>query len=226
MIGSIDDITHANATPNEQKQYTLAHALPELVAVVINLIFNLPYGLTSLMILRCAPHTKNRLSFSTKRASTLTPNVHPSPHDSIDMLTEIGPAVSFAWEPAEANVMERPPRNRNTDRLVRPALLAYAYLQVSCVVWIFVCSPYVYLQHQSLHALQAGVIETVFCLAAYFFVLLNNGLGFGDLTHPERVSPKLATMAATAYYVTLILSQVRLARWELCTWLDQHYTPD
>lgn len=46
------------------------------------------------------------------------------------MLTEIGPAVSFAWEPAEANVMERPPRNRNTDRLVRPALLAYAYLQV------------------------------------------------------------------------------------------------
>ena len=46
------------------------------------------------------------------------------------MLTEIGPAVSFAWEPAEANVMERPPRNRQTDRLVRPALLAYAYLQV------------------------------------------------------------------------------------------------
>ena len=76
------------------------------------------------------------------------------------------------------------------------------------------------------HAHQAGVIETVFCLAAYLFVLLNNGLGFGDLTHPERVSPKLATMAATAYYVTLILSQVHQARWELCTWLDQHYTPD
>lgn len=47
------------------------------------------------------------------------------------MLTEIGPAVSFAWEPAEANVMARPPRNRHTDRLVRPALLGYAYLQVS-----------------------------------------------------------------------------------------------
>lgn len=48
------------------------------------------------------------------------------------MLTEIGPAVSFAWEPAEANVMARPPRDRRTDRLVRPALLAYAYLQVRC----------------------------------------------------------------------------------------------
>ncbi len=58
------------------------------------------------------------------------------------------------------------------------------------------------------HPTQAGVIETIFCLFAYFFVLLNNGLGFGDLTHPERVSPTLATMAATAYYVTLILSQV------------------
>lgn len=56
---------------------------------------------------------------------------------------------------------------------------------------------------------QAGVIETVFCLAAYFFVLLNNGLRLADVTHPERVSPKLAAMAATAYYVTLILSQVR-----------------
>ena len=55
---------------------------------------------------------------------------------------------------------------------------------------------------------QAGVIETVFCLAAYYFVLLNNGLRFADLPHPERVPPKLAAMAATAYYVTLILSQV------------------
>lgn len=56
---------------------------------------------------------------------------------------------------------------------------------------------------------QAGVIETIFCLAAYFLVLLNNGLTFHDATHPDRVSPKLAAMAATAYYVTLILSQVR-----------------
>lgn len=58
---------------------------------------------------------------------------------------------------------------------------------------------------------QAGVIETVFCIFAYFLVLLNNGLRFRDMTHPDRVSPKLAAMAATAYYVTLILSQVYLS---------------
>lgn len=53
-------------------------------------------------------------------------------------------------------------------------------------------------------------METVFCLFAYFLVLLNSGLRFHDMTHPDRVSPRLAAMAATAYYVTLILSQVRL----------------
>ena len=42
------------------EQYTLTHAIPELVAVVINLIFLIPYGLSPLMIL------------------------------SIDMLTEVG----------------------------------------------------------------------------------------------------------------------------------------
>lgn len=32
--------------------YTLTHALPELLAVVINIVGNAPVGLTSLMILR------------------------------------------------------------------------------------------------------------------------------------------------------------------------------
>lgn len=42
---------------------------------------------------------------------------------SVDLLSEVPPAISFAWERSESNVMERPPRNRKVDRLVRPALL-------------------------------------------------------------------------------------------------------
>lgn len=51
--------------PTQTNQYTLAHALPELVAVVIHLIFTLPYGLTSLMILRCVD--QSRMSMSPSR---------------------------------------------------------------------------------------------------------------------------------------------------------------
>jgi len=134
--------------------YTLAHAVPELVAVVISLVFRVPVGLTSLMIL------------------------------SIDMLTEIAPAVSFAWEPAESNVMLRPPRDRGRDRLVRPSLLAYAYLQ-------------------------AGLLEALVCLGAYAWVFAANGVR--SLTSLQQVAReeggRLASMGATAFYVSLIVAQ-------------------
>jgi sodium/potassium-transporting ATPase subunit alpha len=47
---------------------------------------------------------------------------------SIDLITEQGPAISLAYEPAEALVMERPPRDMTRDRLVDGPLLRYAYL--------------------------------------------------------------------------------------------------
>lgn len=58
----------------------------------------------------------------------------PHLHHSIDLLSEVPPAISFAWEAPESNVMDRPPRNRKVDRLVRPSLLAYCYGQVSAVL--------------------------------------------------------------------------------------------
>lgn len=36
-------------------QYTLTHLVPELVAVLINICFSIPSGMSSLMILRSAP---------------------------------------------------------------------------------------------------------------------------------------------------------------------------
>ncbi|KAF8072642.1 Atpalpha [Scenedesmus sp. PABB004] len=47
---------------------------------------------------------------------------------SIDLLTEQGPAISLAYEPAEAQVMERPPRDIKNDRLISGPLLRYAYI--------------------------------------------------------------------------------------------------
>jgi sodium/potassium-transporting ATPase subunit alpha len=47
---------------------------------------------------------------------------------SIDLITEQGPAISLAYEPAEANVMDRPPRDTARDRLISASLLRYSYL--------------------------------------------------------------------------------------------------
>lgn len=64
-------------------------------------------------------------------SSTHQPNqFQQPPSHSIDLLSEVPPAISFAWEAPESNVMDRPPRNRKVDRLVRPSLLAYCYGQV------------------------------------------------------------------------------------------------
>lgn len=47
---------------------------------------------------------------------------------SIDLITEQGPAISLAYEPAEARVMERQPRDNKKDRLIDGPLLRYSYL--------------------------------------------------------------------------------------------------
>jgi sodium/potassium-transporting ATPase subunit alpha len=47
---------------------------------------------------------------------------------TIDLLTEQGPAISLAYERAEAAVMRRRPRNVRTDRLVSGPSLFYSYI--------------------------------------------------------------------------------------------------
>jgi magnesium-transporting ATPase (P-type) len=70
---------------------------------------------------------------------------------SIDLITEQGPAISLAYEPAEANVMERPPRDSKQDRLVDGPVLRYAYL--------------VY-----------GITTSVLCMLAFFTIFWWNGV--------------------------------------------------
>jgi Cation transporting ATPase, C-terminus len=67
-----------------------------------------------------------------------------------------GPATSLAYEPAEANVMDRPPRNIATDRLVSLPLLVYAYLIM-------------------------GVTESLCCLGAYLWVFTVRGVDHSDI---------------------------------------------
>ncbi|GMR37075.1 hypothetical protein PMAYCL1PPCAC_07270 [Pristionchus mayeri] len=51
----------------------------------------------------------------------------------IDLGTDLWPAISLAYEPAESDIMKRTPRDARYDRLVNHRLVVYAYLQIGCI---------------------------------------------------------------------------------------------
>lgn len=164
--------------------YTLAHAVPEVFPLFLALALNFPLGLSGLLIL------------------------------SIDLITEQGPAISLAYEPAEAMVMDRPPRDPQRDRLINGALLRYAYLIV-------------------------GVMQALVCMLAFFTIFWWNGVplsavyntGSTNWMYPDsgvdltfcgaprgggaevcrtlssREQAEIYWAAQSAWYVTLISSQ-------------------
>lgn len=90
--------------------YTLTHMFPEVFPIVLNLTIGLPLALNPLLLM------------------------------TIDLLTELGPAISMAYEEAESDIMERKPRNMATDRLTSFPSLLYSLTAgvVECIV-IFLC---------------------------------------------------------------------------------------
>lgn len=121
---------------------------------------------------------------------------------SIDLLTEIGPSLSLAYEKAEELVMRRPPRDLKKDTLVSTSLLAYSYLV-------------------------AGTIELGACAAAYCGVFIANDVSLRSLIKTdffmegakvftnsagvrmnEKMQLDLVATAQTAWFCTLVLSQV------------------
>jgi sodium/potassium-transporting ATPase subunit alpha len=86
--------------------YTVAHAVPELLPVLVQLTLDVPLMLPGLILL------------------------------TVDLVTEQWPATSLCWEPAEDAVMRRPPRNLVTDRLVDARLLVYSYAVVGVLEFL------------------------------------------------------------------------------------------
>lgn len=84
---------------------------------------------------------------------------------TIDLFTEQGPAISLAYEKQEDDIMERPPRNAKTDKLVSKTLLGYAYFQ-------------------------AGLLESIAGTIAYFHVFIRNGIPLSIL---PGLTPKYFT---------------------------------
>ncbi|KAF1326577.1 putative hydrolase, partial [Globisporangium splendens] len=106
--------------------YTLTHLWPEIAPVALNLAFGMPAALTSLQIL------------------------------SIDLGTELGPAISLAYEGPENDIMNRPPRDMKKDRLMSFPLLMYSYMI-------------------------AGMVNVAGCFLAYSMVFWRNGISLSDI---------------------------------------------
>ena len=51
----------------------------------------------------------------------------------IDLLTDMLPAISLAYEKAESDIMQRPPRNPKTDNLVTRKLYFLAYGHIGII---------------------------------------------------------------------------------------------
>ena len=84
--------------------YTLAHLTPEVVPILCWAFVGCPQPMGALLTL------------------------------CIDLLTELVPATSFAYEKAESQIMQVPPRNVNTDRLTSFSLMFYAYGQAGWIL--------------------------------------------------------------------------------------------
>lgn len=106
--------------------YTLAHLTPEVIPVLLWAFAGIPQPMGSLLAL------------------------------CIDLLTELVPSTSLAYEEPESLIMKVPPRNAKTDKLTTFPLLLYAYGI-------------------------AGCIETGVCLYVYFQTFARYGVSAEDL---------------------------------------------
>jgi len=83
--------------------YTLCSNIPELIPFLSFIIVQIPLPMTTILIL------------------------------CIDLGTDMYPAVSFAYENAENDIMLRPPRSNKRDHLVSAKLISMSYLQLGAI---------------------------------------------------------------------------------------------
>ncbi|MBI4083868.1 MAG: cation-transporting P-type ATPase [Candidatus Lambdaproteobacteria bacterium] len=108
--------------------YVLAHNVPEIVPYLVYLVFPVPLAINIIQIL------------------------------SIDLGTDIVPAIALGQEPHEADTMRRPPRE----------------IEARLLDWPVVAHSYLFL----------GLLEAAYSQALFYFVLVLGGWSYGDPLGP------------------------------------------
>jgi sodium/potassium-transporting ATPase subunit alpha len=106
--------------------YTLSSNIPEISPFLMFIIIQMPLSLTTVLIL------------------------------CVDLGTDMIPAISLAYEQPESDIMLRPPRDAERDRLVTDKLICFAYLQI-------------------------GVFQALAGFYSFFVVLNDYGFQIGDI---------------------------------------------
>jgi sodium/potassium-transporting ATPase subunit alpha len=83
--------------------YTLSSNIPEILPFIMFILANVPLPLSTVLIL------------------------------CIDLGTDMVPAISFAYENPELDIMDRAPRKSKLDHLVNTKLISFAYLQIGVI---------------------------------------------------------------------------------------------
>jgi len=83
--------------------YTLSSNIPEILPFIFFIVFQVPLPLSTVLIL------------------------------CIDLGTDMIPAISFAYENPELDIMDRVPRSAKRDHLVNTKLICFAYLQIGVI---------------------------------------------------------------------------------------------
>ena len=97
--------------------YTLSSNIPEISPFIFFMAIDIPQPLSTVLIL------------------------------CIDLGTDMVPAISFAYENPELDIMERYPRNSQRDHLVNVKLISFAYLQIGVVQAAAGFFTYYYIMH-------------------------------------------------------------------------------
>merc|ERR1711998_299315 len=116
--------------------YTLSSNIPEISPFLLFIVCQLPLPLSTVLIL------------------------------CIDLGTDMVPAISFAYENPELDIMERYPRNSKRDHLVNAKLISFAYLQIGIVQASAGFFTYYYIMHDY------GITPT----AAFYLASVERGL--------------------------------------------------
>ena len=119
--------------------YTLTSNIPEILPFLANIVLQFPIGLTTIMIL------------------------------CIDLGTDILPAISFAYETSESDIMKVNPRNRHTDKLVTWSLVSWSYIQI-------------------------GIIQAIAAFTSFFFVLNRDGFSTEFILSQEFRNDQMGTL--------------------------------